>query len=98
MLKLKTHRVFICRFIFVSMVPKDKKDPAWLHWKLIDGSMVCNYCKKEVGGGGIHKIKQNLANARGNIKPCLEVPDELKDEMMGLLEGYQEDKSKNKKV
>jgi hypothetical protein len=34
------------------MAPKDKKDPAWLHCQLIDGSMVCNYCKKEVGGGG----------------------------------------------
>jgi hypothetical protein len=48
--------------------------------------------------GGIHRIKQHLANARGNIKPCLEVPDELKAEMMGLLEGYQADKAKNKKV
>jgi hypothetical protein len=80
------------------MASKDKKDPAWLHCQLIDGSMVCNYCKKEVGGGGIHRIKQHLANARGNIKPCLEVPDELKAEMMGLLEGYQADKAKNRKV
>jgi hypothetical protein len=80
------------------MAPKDKKDPAWLHCQLIDGSMVCNYCKKEVGGGGIHRIKQHLANARGNIKPCLEVPDELKAKMMGLLEGCQADIAKNKKV
>jgi hypothetical protein len=54
--------------------------------------------RRLVGGGGIHRIKQHLANARGNIKPCLEVPDELKAEMMGLLEGYQADKAKNKKV
>jgi hypothetical protein len=80
------------------MAPKEKRDPAWLHCQLIDGSMVCNYCKKEVGGGGIHRIKQHLANARGNIKPCLKVSDELKAEMMGLLEGFQADKAKNKKV
>jgi hypothetical protein len=80
------------------MAPKEKKDPAWLHCQLIDGSMVCNYCKKEVVGGGIHRIKQHLANARGNIKPCLAVPDELKAEMMGLLEGYQADKAKNRKI
>ena len=49
-------------------------------------------------GGCIHRIKQHLANARGNIKPCLEVPDELKAEMMGLLEGYQADKAKFKKL
>jgi hypothetical protein len=98
LLAIKTHRVFICRFLFVSMAPKEKRDPAWLHCQLIDGSMVCNYCKKEVGRGGIHRIKQHLANARGNIKPCLEVSDELKAEMMGLLEGFQEDKSKTKKA
>jgi hypothetical protein len=80
------------------MAPKEKKDPAWLHCQLIDGSMVCNYCKKEVGGRGIHRIKQHLANARGNIKPCLKVFDELKAEMMGLLESFQADKAKNKKV
>jgi hypothetical protein len=33
------------------MAPKEKKDPAWLHCQLIDGSMVCNYCKKEVREG-----------------------------------------------
>ena len=67
------------------MAPKEKKDLAWLHCQLIDGSLVCNYCKKGVGGGGIHRIKQHLAHARGNVKPCLSVPDELKAEMMGLL-------------
>jgi hypothetical protein len=80
------------------MAPKEKKDPAWLYCQLIDGVMVCNYCQKEVGGGGIHRIKQHLANARGNIKPCLKVSDELKVEMMGLLESFQADKAKNKKV
>jgi hypothetical protein len=77
------------------MAPKEKKDPLWLHCQLIDGVMLCNYCQKEVGGGGIHRIKQHLANARGNIKPCLNVSDELKAEMMGLLEGFQADKAKN---
>jgi hypothetical protein len=80
------------------MAPKEKKDPTWLHCQLIDGVMVCNYCQKEVGGGGIHRIKQHLANARGNIKPCLNVSDELNAEMMGLLEAFQADKAKNKKV
>jgi hypothetical protein len=80
------------------MAPKEKKDPTWLHCQLIEEHMVCNYCQKEVGGRGIHRIKQHLANARGNIKPCLNVSDELKAEMMGLLEGFQADKAKNKKV
>jgi hypothetical protein len=80
------------------MAPKEKRDPAWIHYQLIDGVMVCNYCQKQVGGGGIHRIKQHLAHARGNIKPCLEVSDELKAEMQGLLDAFQADKAKNKKL
>jgi hypothetical protein len=80
------------------MAPKEKRDPAWLHCQLIDGKMVCNYCQKEVGGGGINRIKQHLAHARGNIKPCKKVPDALKDDMQGHLDAYQTEKAKNKKV
>jgi hypothetical protein len=80
------------------MAPKGKRDLTWLHCQLIDGKMVYNYCQKEVGGGGINRIKQHLALARGNIKPCLEVSDELKAEMQDHLDAYQADKAKNKKV
>ena len=80
------------------MAPKEKRDPAWVHCQLIDGKMVCNYCQKEVGGGGIHRIKQHLAHARGNIKPCLKVSDNLKAEMFALLESYQAEKAKHKKI
>jgi hypothetical protein len=80
------------------MAPKEKRDPAWHHCQLIDEKMVCNYCQKEVGEGGIHRIKQHLTHARGNIKPCLKVSNELKDEMQGLLDAFQSDKAKNKNV
>jgi hypothetical protein len=80
------------------MAPKEKKDPAWLHCQVIDGALVCNYCQKGVGGGGIHRIKQHLAHARGNVKPCKKVSDELKAEMMGHIENYQAEKAKTKKL
>ncbi len=80
------------------MAPKEKKDVAWSYCQLIDGKMVCNFCQKEVGGGGIHRIKQHLANARGNIKPCKKVPDALKAEMQASIDSYREEKAKKKKV
>ena len=80
------------------MAPKEKRDPAWVHCQLIDGKMVCNYCQKEFGGGGIHRIKEHLAHAGGNIKPCLKVSDNLKAEMLALLESYQAEKAKHKKI
>ena len=60
--------------------------------------MVCNYCQNKVGGGGINRMKQHLASARGNVRPCLKVSDDLRVEMLGLLESYQAEKSKNKRV
>ena len=59
---------------------------------------MCNYCQKEVGGGGINRLKQHLAGTRGNVRPCLKVLDDLRAEMLGLLESYQAEKSKNKRV
>ena len=49
-------------------------------------------------GGGINRLKQYLAGARGNVRPCLKVFDDLRAEMLGLLESYQAEKSKNKRV
>jgi hypothetical protein len=52
--------IVVFNFLFVSMAPKDKKDPTWLHCQLIDGSMVCNYCQKEVGVGGVFIGSNNI--------------------------------------
>ena len=68
------------------MAPKDRKDVAWVHCQLVEGKMVCNYCQKKVGGGGINRLKQHLASIRGNVRPCLKVSDDLRVEMLGLLE------------
>ena len=43
-------------------------------------------------------MKQHLTGTRGNVRPCLKVPDDLRAEMLGLLESYQAEKSKNKRV
>ena len=80
------------------MAPKDRKNVAWVHCQLVEGKMVCNYCQKEIGGRGINRLKQHLADAKVNVRPCLKVCDDLRVEMLGLLESYQAKKSKNKRV
>jgi hypothetical protein len=59
---------------------------------------VCNYCGKTVKGGGIHRIKEHLAHARGQVEPCTSVSAELKAEMQNLLESFQVEKAKTKKI
>ena len=80
------------------MAPKDRKDVAWVHCQLVDGKIVCNYCQKEVWGEGINRLKQHLVGTRGNVRPCLKVSDDLRAKMLGLLESYQAEKYKNKRV
>ena len=60
--------------------------------------MCVTIVRRRLGGVGINRLKQHLAGTRGNVRPCLKVPDELRVEMLGLLESYQPEKSKNKRV
>ena len=49
-------------------------------------------------GGGIHRIKQHLAHAQGNVQPCPKVFDDLRAKMLSSIEAYQEEKAKTKKI
>ena len=51
------------------MAPK-AKDSAWAHCDVVDGKMICKFCEKSIGGGGISRLKQHLAGIRGQVKPC----------------------------
>ena len=49
-------------------------------------------------GGGIHRIKQHLAHARGNVEPCPKVSDDLRAKMLGSIEAFQRIKSQGKEA
>ncbi len=61
------------------MAPKSK-DNAWTHCYLIDGKMICKFCNKPIGGGGVLRLKQHLAGIRGQVNPC-----EEPNEVLGLV-------------
>jgi hypothetical protein len=63
-----------------------------------DKKKVCNYCGKTIRGGNIHRIKQHLANEKGQVEGCTKVSAKLKVEMQNLLQSYQVDKAKTKKI
>ncbi|XP_058761862.1 uncharacterized protein LOC131635265 [Vicia villosa] len=62
---------------------RGKTDIAWAHCtKSPDGkSLVCLYCHKAFGGGGIHRVKQHLAGIVGNVEICKSVPAEIRFQM-----------------
>ncbi|CAK8538852.1 unnamed protein product [Lathyrus sativus] len=59
---------------------RQKTDIAWAHCtKSPDGkNLVCIYCHKAFGGGGIHRVKQHLAGVVGNVEICKSVPTEIR--------------------
>ncbi|XP_026418441.1 uncharacterized protein LOC113313876 [Papaver somniferum] len=67
-----------------------KQDPAWRHVQMFknDGKvqLKCKYCLKLFKGGGIHRIKEHLANRKGNAPCCPRVPQDVKNQMLQSLE------------
>ena len=86
-------------FHFFLMAPKNKNDLAWVHCHLNEqGIKVCNFCGKKVKGGGIQRVKEHLVHWRGQVKPCENVSDDLKAEMLSFIEAYNEEKGRNKRL
>ena len=46
----------------------------------------------------MHRLKQSLAGARGNVETCRKVFDDLRAEMLSSIEAFQEEKAKTKKI
>ncbi|XP_074305125.1 uncharacterized protein LOC141640129 [Silene latifolia] len=78
--------------------PGNRSDPGWEHGTEIDGAqkkVKCKYCGV-TRGGGVYRLKHHLAGTRNNVEPCLQVPDEIKEEFRALLE-KQVEEANNKK-
>ncbi|XP_050238483.1 uncharacterized protein LOC126687974 [Mercurialis annua] len=70
---------------------RQKRDLAWKY--ISEGAglngkkiLICGFCQKQICGGGINRMKQHLAGAKGNIDACKKVTADVRCEMKGLLE------------
>lgn len=61
------------------MVPKAKY-VAWVHCDVVNGKMLCKYCKHPMGGWDIFRLKQHLAGIRGQV-----TPRDVLDKVIGLV-------------
>ena len=82
------------------MAPR-AKDAAWAHVESVDGEIFCKYCNKHIRGGGIHRVKQHLAEIRGQILPC-EAPNEvirgIRADLLNNFKIFEEDKARQKEI
>eukprot|EP00253_Pinus_taeda_P033005 PITA_33005 len=77
------------------------KDATWVHCDVVDGKMLCKYCKHPMGGGGIYRLKQHFAGIRGQVTPC-DAPNEvigsIRKEYLEKFEKYQEAKARERAI
>lgn len=71
---------------------KQKRDPAWNYCQMCkNGDKVqlkCMFCGKIFKGGGIHRVKEHLAGAKGDGgSPCLSVDPDVRLAMLENLSG-----------
>ncbi|CAN1170215.1 hypothetical protein LINPERHAP2_LOCUS28863 [Linum perenne] len=68
--------------------PGSRRDPGWEYATDIDGDSKktkCKFCSK-VLTGGIFRFKHHLARTKENVEPCLSVPDDVRKQMLDVLD------------
>ncbi|CAN1791649.1 hypothetical protein LINPERHAP1_LOCUS19409 [Linum perenne] len=80
--------------------PGSRKDPGWEYATDLDGDSKktkCKFCSK-VLSGGIFRFKHHLARTKENVEPCLSVPDDVRKQMLDILDLNLEAKEARKKL
>ena len=60
--------------------------------------LVCLFCNKVFAGGGIHRVKQHLAGAKGEVDGCKKVIADVQYQMIQSLKITTEKKKKLKEI
>nr|DAD19868.1 TPA_asm: hypothetical protein HUJ06_021331 [Nelumbo nucifera] len=86
----------------ISSNVRGKTDSAWEHVSFkvdpLNGSksMTCLYCQKTIEGGGINRMKQHLAQRKGEIAICRKVPHDVRFKMEQSLNEINDKKRSEK--
>jgi hypothetical protein len=68
--------------------PKNEKDKAWNHFEVVVKIVFAN-CKKNIKGGGVHRLKENSYGVQWKVRTCLAVGVNITQTMMESIEEYQ---------
>ncbi|XP_004300713.1 PREDICTED: uncharacterized protein LOC101309161 [Fragaria vesca subsp. vesca] len=75
------------------------RDACWEHCVLVDATkqkVRCNYCQREFSGG-VYRMKFHLAQIKNkDIVPCTEVPTDVRDHILSILETPKKQKTPKK--
>ncbi|CAN1133292.1 hypothetical protein LINPERPRIM_LOCUS30557 [Linum perenne] len=68
--------------------PGSRRDPGWDYAKDINGDSKKTKCKvcSKLFSGGIFRFKHHLARTKENVELCLSVPDDVRKQMLDILD------------
>ena len=78
----------------------NRLDVGWQHGIDIDKNskkVQCKYCQK-ILSGGIFRFKQHLAGTLKDVEPCQQVPENIKQKILGVLVKNLEANEKKRKA
>ncbi|GKV41954.1 hypothetical protein SLEP1_g49420 [Rubroshorea leprosula] len=85
----------------IGSTPSKTDDPAWAHCLIVPGrrnQTKCLYCDKLILGGGITRLKEHLAEIKGNVGACKKVSADVKWQMQQLLSEIRKGKEKRQRL
>ena len=83
---------------------KEQTYPTWGYCRIngIAGAtkrmIMCLYCDKVFGGGGINRFKQYLAGIKGEVEGCKKVHSDVRYEMPKSIERHTEKEERHKSL
>ncbi|GJN12015.1 hypothetical protein PR202_ga30258 [Eleusine coracana subsp. coracana] len=83
------------------LAPARSDDPAWAHAKVVVGfknKTICLHCGKQIGGGGITRLKYHLAGLKGQVEECKKVPPDVRWQMKQLIAEIDVNESRRKRT
>lgn len=78
----------------------NRSDPGWEHGIEVNKALKrvqCKHCKK-VYSGGVFRLKHHLAGTHIDAEPCLQAPNDVKEKMRALLQSYEEEAEKRRRM
>ncbi|TVU07208.1 hypothetical protein EJB05_47252, partial [Eragrostis curvula] len=62
-------------------IPNRGIEYIWSHGDPVGPGFKCNYCNKQIKGGGATRFREHLAGIPGNVTECSKVPNDVREVM-----------------
>ncbi|TVU40312.1 hypothetical protein EJB05_13770, partial [Eragrostis curvula] len=62
-------------------LPDRSVEYVWSHGDPVGTGFKCNYCNKQIKGGGATRFREHLAGITGNVTECTKVPKDVREIM-----------------